>query len=64
MRLMHKVDGMTVDEQRHTVRQKSMGIEGRCVDHWTDWLVGHADQNYCENQLSANYRAIERNTGF
>lgn len=26
IRIMHKVDGMTVDEQRHTVRQKYRGL--------------------------------------
>ena len=67
MRLMLKIDGMTGDEQRHTVRQKSGGIDGRCVDYSKRCLpiVGHADKNCCENKAVADNREIEkeRNTG-
>ena len=91
IRLMLKIDGMTVDEQHHTIGQKYRGVWQRYkyghwalgldteilsgrnsdvltagrVDHWTDWLIGHADKNCCENK-AADHRAIEkeRNTGF
>ena len=37
MRLMRKVDGMTVDEQCHTVRQKSGCIDSRMC--WSSELL-------------------------
>ena len=49
----------TEEETHHTVRQKTRGIDGRCVDHWTDWLIGHTDKNCCENK-AADHRTKEK----
>lgn len=51
-----------MDEQHHTVRQKSIGIDGGCVDHLKRCIpvVGHTDKKCCEDKFTADHRAIEK----
>lgn len=35
------------------------GVDGGCADHWTGWLIGHADKNSCVNK-SEDHRAAEK----